>query len=137
MKLRNLRVEKSPRIMIIPMIDIIFFLLVFFMMSTLYMNDQKVVPVNLPAAATAGKQAPEKPITLVLAADQKIFLNKQEISPENLPAAVGRELTQYPDSPFILRADKQVDYGSVVALLDKLKQLGVKKVSFATEGNAK
>lgn len=137
MKLRNLRVEKSPRIMIIPMIDIIFFLLVFFMMSTLYMNDQKVVPVNLPSAATAGKQAPEKPIILVLAADQKIFLNKQEISPKDLPVAVGSEMTLYPDAPFILRADKQVDYGSVMALLDKLKQLGVKKVSFAAEGNAK
>ena len=45
--------EHSPQIMIIPMIDIIFFLLVFFMMSTLYMTNQQSIPVNLPVAASA------------------------------------------------------------------------------------
>lgn len=53
MKLRSLRTQRQPRLMIIPMIDIIFFLLVFFMMSTLYMVEQRTIPVNLPQAAAA------------------------------------------------------------------------------------
>ena len=53
MKLREWRVSRQPRLMIIPMIDIIFFLLVFFMLSTLYMVEQKTLPVQLPAAQAA------------------------------------------------------------------------------------
>lgn len=53
MKLSDLRSERQPKLMIIPMIDIIFFLLVFFIMSTLYMVDQQTIPVNLPQAASA------------------------------------------------------------------------------------
>ena len=55
MKLREWRVSRQPRLMIIPMIDIIFFLLVFFMLSTLYMVEQKTLPVQLPAAQAAGR----------------------------------------------------------------------------------
>lgn len=51
MRLCSTRIEKSPQIMIIPMIDIIFFLLVFFMLSTLYMTDQQTIKINLPQAA--------------------------------------------------------------------------------------
>lgn len=47
MRLRSMRNENHPQLMIIPMIDIIFFLLVFFMMSTLYMVEQHTVPINL------------------------------------------------------------------------------------------
>ena len=54
MKLRERRIVENPRLMIIPMIDIIFFLLVFFMMSTMFMVEQKVLPVVLPAASAAG-----------------------------------------------------------------------------------
>ena len=53
MRLRSLRVEKEPKLMIIPMIDIIFFLLVFFMMSMLSMVVQKSISLNLPQTATA------------------------------------------------------------------------------------
>ena len=53
MKLRERRISENPRLMIIPMIDVIFFLLVFFMMSTMFMVEQKVLPVTLPAASAA------------------------------------------------------------------------------------
>jgi biopolymer transport protein ExbD len=133
MKLRKLRLEQTPRIMIIPMIDIIFFLLVFFMMSTLYIHEQQGIAVNLPATVTATKETTEQPVTLVLAADTKLFLNNREISPVALAPTISMELTAHPNVAFILKADRQVAYGAVIALLDDLKQLGVKKVSFATE----
>ena len=53
MKLRNYRETKQPDLNIIPMIDIMFFLLVFFMLSTMYMVEQKTIPVNLPQATSA------------------------------------------------------------------------------------
>ena len=133
MKLRNLRIDQKPRIMIIPMIDIIFFLLVFFMMSTLYIHEQQSIAVNLPTASTAAKEAAEQPVTLVLTAENRIFIDNREISPGALAATIGMELTAHPSAVFILKADRQVEYGTVISLLDNLKQLGVKKVSFATE----
>ena len=53
MRLRNRRSFRKPEVMIIPMIDIMFFLLVFFMLSTLYMVDLKTIPVNMPKVANA------------------------------------------------------------------------------------
>ena len=53
MRLRDRRAFEKPEVMIIPMIDIMFFLLVFFIMSTLYMVNLKTVDVNLPKAQTA------------------------------------------------------------------------------------
>ena len=71
MKLRNARMEHSPQIMIIPMIDIIFFLLVFFMMSTLYMTSQETIPVNLPAAASA-RQDVVKSLQVTVSSDGSV-----------------------------------------------------------------
>ena len=51
MRRRTLGVKKEPTIMIIPMIDIVFFLLVFFMVGTLYMNTEQQIPLNLPSAS--------------------------------------------------------------------------------------
>ena len=73
MKLRNARMEHSPQIMIIPMIDIIFFLLVFFMMSTLYMTNQQSIPVNLPVAASA-QQDIVKSFQVTVAKDGALYL---------------------------------------------------------------
>ena len=56
MRRRTLGVKKEPTIMIIPMIDIVFFLLVFFMVGTLYMNTEQQIPLNLPSAS-APRQA--------------------------------------------------------------------------------
>ena len=69
MKVRSARIEPSPKLMIIPMIDIIFFLLVFFMMSTLNMIHQKALPVDLPKAITVN-QMERKTTSITLLADQ-------------------------------------------------------------------
>ena len=53
MRLKDRRAFSKPEVMIIPMIDIMFFLLVFFMLSTMYMVEQKTIPVNLPQATSA------------------------------------------------------------------------------------
>ena len=63
MRRRTLGVKKEPTIMIIPMIDIVFFLLVFFMVGTLYMNTEQQIPLNLPSASTSTAKSIE-PIRL-------------------------------------------------------------------------
>jgi len=132
MKLRSLRVENQPQLMIIPMIDIIFFLLVFFMMSTLYMVELHTIPVNLPQAAAAQQDQPSS-INITVLENGNIMFNQEEIPLPLLTKRVQLELGKQPDNVFILRGDKQVAYGQVIFALDQLKQAGAHKVSVAVE----
>lgn len=132
MRLRSLRIENQPELMIIPMIDIIFFLLVFFMISTLSMVEQHTIPVSLPQAAAVQQDIPQS-VNITVLQDGKILFEQEEMPVSLLAKRVSVELTKQPDHVFVLRADKQVEYGQVVTVLDELKLAGARRVSVATE----
>ncbi len=132
MKLRNLRSERQPKLMIIPMIDIIFFLLVFFIMSTLYMVDQQTIPVNLPQAASAQSEKPRS-VAVVVTKEGRVLFEQEEIPLELLKKRVQIEMSKQNDLVFTLRSDKAAEYGKVVAVLDELKLAGAHQVAIATE----
>lgn len=129
MKLHSARMERSPQIMIIPMIDIIFFLLVFFMMSTLYMTSQETIPVNLPAAASA-RQDVVKSLQVTVARDGRLYLGKEDMALPQLKARLAAE-AKSADIAVALRADKEVDYGTFIAVMDELKTSGIQRISLA------
>lgn len=132
MKLDKLRIEQSPQLMIIPMIDIIFFLLVFFMMSTLYMVDQNTIPLALPKATTSqSDQTTLVPITLTK--NGQILVEQEVLPLELVSQRISAELSRNPEISFVIRADQQVEYGQVIGIMDELKQLGVHRVAVATE----
>lgn len=83
MKLRNYRETKQPDLNIIPMIDIMFFLLVFFMLSTMYMVEQKTIPVNLPQATSATIDNKTN-FTVTLKDDGSIYLEDQQTDIQTL-----------------------------------------------------
>ena len=87
MKLQDHKTSQTPTLMIIPMIDIIFFLLVFFMMSMLNMVTQKTIPVKLPTAATASVDR-TKSVPVAIKADGSIFIEDQPTSIESLGPAL-------------------------------------------------
>lgn len=132
MKLRNLRSEHQPKLMIIPMIDIIFFLLVFFIMSTLYMVDQQIIPVNLPQAASAQNDKPHS-VAVNVTQDGRVLFDQEDIPLELIKKRVQLEMNKQSDIVFVLRSDKQAEYGRVVAVLDEMKLAGVHRVAIATE----
>jgi biopolymer transport protein ExbD len=124
--------ENQPQLMIIPMIDIIFFLLVFFMMSTLYMVEQHTIPVNLPQASAAHQDKPSS-INITVLDTGSVMFNQEEIPLTLLAKRVNLELGKQPDPVFVLRGDKQAAYSQVVAVLDELKQAGAHRVAVAVE----
>ena len=132
MKLRNLRIDSQPQLMIIPMIDIIFFLLVFFMMSTLSMVEQRTIPVSLPQAAAVQSDT-TRSIHITVLADGRVMFEQEEMPLPLLQRRVGIELQQQPESVFVLRGDKKVDYGTVVEVLDQMKQAGARRIAVAAE----
>ena len=131
MKLLNARMTHSPQIMIIPMIDIIFFLLVFFMMSTLSMMDQQVIPVQLPRAASA-QQEIVRSAQVTVARDGGLYLGQEEVSLPELKERLEQAAAQG-EVAISLRADEAVDYGRVLRVMDELKTTGAARISLAAK----
>ena len=132
MKLRTMKVQEEPKLMIIPMIDIIFFLLVFFMISTMTMVQQNTFKVGLPQASSAQLDMNQH-ANITVMADGNIAFNKESLDKEQLIRRVQIELQRNPDLQVILNGDKDVNYGFVIETFDALKQAGVKKLSIAVE----
>ena len=132
MKLRNLRNEREPKLMIIPMIDIIFFLLVFFMMSTLYMVEQKTIPVQLPAASSV-QASTDKSIAITVLANGKIMFEQEELEPALLAKRIKVAMKQESNPAFIIYSDRKTEYGNVITALDELKSAGAKRIAVAAE----
>ena len=132
MKFRERRAVENPRLMIIPMIDIIFFLLVFFMMSTMFMVEQKVLPVTLPSASTAELDMHRTfPVTVM--ADGSLRFNEDVVNLNDLSARIETELRRDRDSRCVLRADRRAADGLVVDVLNQLRRLGVQRWTVAVE----
>lgn len=126
------RPKKKPMFMIIPMIDIIFFLLVFFMMNSLQTIAQKALDVQLPQASSADAPAP-LPIILTLDAEGHITIDNRSVSITEADSVVKERLATNSDAAVILQADQRTAHGQVVAIMDMLKTNGVKKLSIGAE----
>ena len=110
----------------------VFFLLVFFMMSTLYMNTEEQIPLNLPKASASTAKTIE-PITISLTATHKMYLNEREIRPDDLGNEIQAIVAKEPQQAFIVRASEDIAYKDVISILDNLKMSGARFVSVATE----
>ena len=133
MKLRNYRETKQPDLNIIPMIDIMFFLLVFFMLSTMYMVEQKTIPVNLPQATSATIDNKTN-FTVTLKDDGSIYLEDQQTDIQTLLMQATKEQKNKPSFAIIIRADKDINYDKVVSFIDTLKKAGITRFGLATNG---
>lgn len=134
MRLRDRRSFTKPEIMIIPMIDIMFFLLVFFMMSTLYMTDVKTVDVNLPQASHAEVQTRVNYL-VTMKQDGSLWLEDKPISKEELLQGALTQQQRNPNFAVVVRADQGLEYGKVVALLDEMRGSGITHFGLAAESS--
>ena len=132
MRLKDRRAFSKPEVMIIPMIDIMFFLLVFFMLSTLYMVDLKTIPVNMPKVQNAQSQTNVNYL-VTMKADGTLYLENKLIDEDTLLQGAKEKYEANNNFAVVIRADENVDYGKIMALLDKFKAVGITKFGLATE----
>jgi biopolymer transport protein ExbD len=125
---------KRARIEIIPMIDVIFFLLVFFMVSSLAMTKINSMPVALPKTA-ANAEAIKQDIIITIKKDGTIFLNKTPVVLASLGQSLAYEMHDNPQDVVVVNADQGVNYGIVVGAMDAARQIGVRKFALATEAS--
>ncbi len=124
--------KKKARIEIIPMIDTMFFLLVFFMIATLSMTMQKGMPVNLPTAGSATDDVPEQ-VSLTLTKKGKLFFNKEAIGILELEPRLQSLLQNGSEPSVVINADEAVPHGRVIEVMDSVRKTGITNMAIATK----
>ena len=116
---------------ILPMIDVIFAILTFFIISSLYLIKLETIPLNLPTASTSSISKDEF-INVSISNNERIFLNSEEISLENLNEKL-QSINNRNSKKVIISGDKDVYYGLVVKVLDELRKINNLKIAISTE----
>jgi len=125
------KTRKKVRIEIIPMIDTMFFLLVFFMVATLTMTMQRGLQVNLPHAATA-KDEIKQVITLTLTKEGKLYFDKDELdSPAQIQSRFASMGKGNAEVSVVINADRAVEHGRVIEVMDAVRKSNVTKIAVA------
>jgi len=125
--------RKRARIEIIPLIDIMFFLLATFLMVSLSMIRNQGVQVNLPAATTSTPQEQKDFAVISITEQGDIFYNKEKIEPNQLRPYLESLRDTYAEPKVFINGDEKVVFGKVVTVLDEARQVGIVKVAIQTK----
>ena len=131
-KLKQRDGGKAPEPMLSPMIDMIFLLLVFFIVSTMYMTEIKSVPIRLPVAQNS-ETVSKSNFTVTLKKDGSIYLDEQKVTLEALVQNAALASKRDANFSVILRGEADVEYQKVIKLMDALKGGGVTRFGLATD----
>mgnify|MGYP001248624456 CR=1 FL=1 len=124
------RRRKRPSINITSLIDVMFLLLIFFMVSTTF-AEHPGIKLELPKARTGEKSALE-PLTLTVEKTGRMFLNESEVNEAQLRERLKAAATT-PEASLALRADRAVHYGFVIRAMDISRQSGIRRITSLTE----
>mgnify|MGYP001306831893 CR=1 FL=1 len=123
---------KKARIEIVPMIDIIFFLLATFVLFTLSLNRIRSVPVDLPSAQPSTGQAKEEPTTIQVSEGGAVYWNRELVDIGDLPAMLANYRKEVEDPKILVAGDEKARFGATVAVLDEIRKAGIEKFSVET-----
>jgi len=120
---------------ILPLMDVIFALLTFFVLSSLFLNRTEGLPVSLPKAQSGTMQKTPARATISVNDKTEVFLNKQKIGITEVSDRVKQLLEPNQDLIVVLNADRSVQHGDVVQIMDQLRQIPRVKMAIATKNN--
>lgn len=119
------------RLNIAPLVDIVFLLLIFFMLSSHFV-DQQGIDVSLPGAGTS-TSSDMKTITITITRDNAIFLNNTPVPLEKLSTALGAKIKRSEKKTVTIRADEEIHFGLAVAIIDIAKEVNAEGLIISTK----
>jgi len=125
------RKRVNTHLNIAPLIDIVFLLLIFFMLSSHFVT-RPGIKITLPTAVT-GKLHPEDEILIFIASDDKLYLNEEEVNLESLLDKLSLKLAGAKKKTVIIKADKKIDLGLAVKIMDIAKQAKAEGLVISTK----
>jgi len=128
----QLPARKKARIEMLPLIDIVFLLLVFFIYAMLSMAVHRGLPVELPFSATA--EIDKKLIlSITMKADQTIYVDKERVDLADLTQVLRSKTDQTRESGVLIFADRALQYQMIYNVLDKIRQAGLSRISLQAD----
>lgn len=126
------RIVETPRIDLTPMIDVVFLLLIFFMISTTFV-EKPGLDIDLPESSAQPMQQEDKELQLYLTADGQVYFERQPVSLAELTDKLSDYRPVAAKMTFLLMADKEALHGKVIQLMDLAKTVGFGKLAIATD----
>jgi len=123
--------RKRGRVEIVPLIDCMFLLLVFFVYSMMAMTQTRGIAVSLPRASTA-VAIPEEPLAISITEAGEIYLDKEKVSLDTLRTRLAAERAADPSLKVLIKGDTLARHGVVVKVLDVLRTLSIEHVAIQT-----
>ena len=124
--------DNIPQINIVPMIDVVFAILTFLIVSSLSLSKSEGLPVNLPKASTSQVQDSPAKVTVTMDAQGKLMVDKKLVNLDQIESTVRQVMGSNPSALIVLNADKSVDHGNVVEVMDILRRIKGAKLGIAT-----
>ena len=124
----------GPILDLAPMVDVVFTLVIFFMVSTTFLTLESGLPVDLPQAQNNVAQTSDLPTVSITGAG-RIYFAGAEVTEATLVSALEPVLAARTDKTVVMRADQTIAYGLPVRIMDLIRQAGAERVAIATGGN--
>ena len=118
----------------LPMIDVIFAILTFFVISSLYLTRVETIQVNLPSAKTSSTTQ-DKPIIVSIDRNNNIYVDKLNLEPDQIVDEIYKRINLNQQASIIIAADIKVSYGTVVEILDLLRTIDNIKIGLSTDSS--
>ncbi len=128
--------KKHARIEIIPLIDIMFFLLASFMMVSLSQTTMKGMKVNLPTGSSGQTQSKKDYVSLSVDKDGYTYFDKEKIALEDVLPRLQKIYSTNPEAKIFIRGDKEAIHGNVTRVIDRIRSSGFTKISFEIKSQA-
>jgi biopolymer transport protein ExbD len=138
MRIRDDRAHDEPEINLVPLIDVILVLIIFFVITTTF-DARSTLQLQLPSASQQPSDTPAKALSVLVNAEGRYFVGDSEVLHTDVDAlkqAITQAAGKDRDRPVLLRADGRTPHQAVVTALDALAQLNFKRVSIATAPEA-
>ena len=124
--------KKSIGFDLTPLIDVVFLLLIFFMLTTTFINVESGVKVNLPSGDFAAVNETQN-VVVSITENNTLYVNNILVDPDRLSERVREEIGDDPDALVILESDQNVLHGKVVRVMDLIKKGGAERIAIATK----
>lgn len=133
MNIPSPRGARRARIEIVPLIDIIFFLLATFVMVSMSMIKNQGISVNLPVAASSGAQERKDYSAITVTAAGEYYFNKDVVTLEQVIERLKAVKAAEADPRVFINGDEKAEFGKAIAVLDEVRKLGISKVAIETK----
>ena len=130
---RKVRVEEDAAIDMTPMLDIVFIMLIFFIVTTVFVKEAGI-EVNKPNGSLA-VMPKNANIFIAITEDGKVWIDKRPVETDLIRSNLERLMAEQPSDVIIIQADKKAEHGLVVEVMDQIKAAGIDRISIATAGS--